>query len=93
MDEVNVETVDVRLELIELVEPPLLRAPVERVAPVGDELLEIRQIRSVVPAGSVEAVRGPERGDEGRAVRGSAVAAATLSAIITTTSEVAALRM
>jgi hypothetical protein len=57
MDEVNVETVDVRLELIELVEPTLLRAPVERVAPVGDELLEIRQVRSVVPTRSDDGIR------------------------------------
>ena len=41
--------VDVGRELIELIEPPLGSAPVERLAPVGDELLEIRQVRAVIP--------------------------------------------
>ena len=61
VDEVNVETVDVRLELIELIEPPLLRPPVERGAPVGDELLEVRQVRAVIPARAVDAIREPGR--------------------------------
>jgi len=44
VDEMNVETVDVRGELLELVQPTLLLAPVEPVTPVGDELLQIPRL-------------------------------------------------
>jgi hypothetical protein len=47
----DIEAVDARFELLELVQAALLRAPVEPLAPVGDELLEILQVRAVVPAG------------------------------------------
>ena len=49
MDEVNIETVDRRRELVELIESPLGRAPVELLLPVRDELFEVREVRSVVP--------------------------------------------
>ena len=45
MDEVNVDTVDVRRELLELVQPTFLLAPVEPVAPVGDERAPARTER------------------------------------------------
>src|SRR5881628_3259875 len=49
VDEMNVEPVDVGLELIQLVEPPLLGAPIEFLAPVSDELFEVPEIGAVVP--------------------------------------------
>ena len=49
MDEVNIETVDRRRELVELIESPLGRAPVELLLPVRDELFEVREVRSVIP--------------------------------------------
>src|SRR4030095_1755652 len=36
-------------ELVELIESPLGRAPVELLLPVRDELFEVREVRSVVP--------------------------------------------
>lgn len=50
MDEMNLQSVDARREVVELVQLPLLRAPVELVAPVGDQLLEVRDIGAVGPA-------------------------------------------
>src|ERR1700730_15255932 len=49
MNEVNVEPVEVRLELVELIQPPLLRPPVVPVAPVRNQFLEVGEVRSVVP--------------------------------------------
>ena len=49
MDEVDVEPVDVRRELIELIETTFRGAPVVAVAPIGHELFQIREVRAVVP--------------------------------------------
>ena len=49
VNEMNVEAVDAGRELVELVETLLGGSPVELLAPVGDELLEIRQVRAVIP--------------------------------------------
>ncbi len=49
MDEMNVEPIDVRLELLEFVQPPLLRAPVVLVAPVGHQALQVFEVGAVVP--------------------------------------------
>ena len=49
MDEVDVEPVDVRRELIELVEAPFRGAPVVTVVPVSDELFQVSEVRAVVP--------------------------------------------
>src|SRR6267142_4692943 len=50
MDEVNVDAVDVRLELIERVQALLLSPPVVFVPPIVDEALEVGQVRAVVPS-------------------------------------------
>src|SRR5262249_40160752 len=49
MDEMDIDTVDIGLELVECVQPLLLNSPVVFVAPIFDETLEIYQIRAVVP--------------------------------------------
>jgi hypothetical protein len=59
MNEVNVEAVDVGLELREPVETPLLRAPVEAVAPVGNQFLEVARVHPVVPTHAGKFVRKP----------------------------------
>src|SRR5262245_19131685 len=59
MNEVNVEAVDVGLELREPVEAALLRAPVEAVAPVGNQFFEVAGVNSVVPAHAGQFVRKP----------------------------------
>ena len=51
MDEMDVQPVDGRHELVELVQSSFLGPPIELVAPVVDELLQIRQIGAVVPPG------------------------------------------
>src|SRR5262245_14008606 len=51
MDEMNVEPVDVRFELGQLIEPAFLFSPVEGIAPVCDQLFQITEVRSVIPAG------------------------------------------
>ena len=56
MNEMDVEAADVRLELAEAVQPPLLRAPVVAVAPVGHQRLDVIEVRPVVPAGVGEFV-------------------------------------
>jgi len=56
VDEVDLDAVDRRLELVELVQFAFLRAPVVLIAPIRDQLLEVRGIRPVVPVGIVEAV-------------------------------------
>src|SRR6476659_3142520 len=62
MDEVNFETVDGGLVVIEFVQLPLLGTPVEAVAPVGDERLEIREVGAVVPAGCWNFIRKARAG-------------------------------
>src|SRR5689334_25362380 len=57
MNEVNVESIDSGFELTELIEPAFLGTPIEPVAPVLDEGLQIPEIHAVVPAGTVELVR------------------------------------
>ena len=59
VDEVDVEIADDGLELVERVEPLLLLAPVELVAPVGDELGDVVELGSVVPPGAVELIGQP----------------------------------
>src|SRR5438477_3174807 len=50
MDKVNLQPVDVRGEVVEPVQLPFLRAPVETLAPVADQVLEIRDVGAVGPA-------------------------------------------
>ena len=57
MDEVNVEAVDVRLELVEAVELPLLFAPVVIVPPVRHQLAHVGQVGAVRPVRAFELVR------------------------------------
>ena len=56
VDEMNAQAVDVRLELVEAIELALLSTPVELVLPVVAELLQIAELRSIVPAGAFELV-------------------------------------
>ena len=49
MDEVTVDPVDVRRELVELIELLFSRAPVELLMPVRGQFPEIREVRPVVP--------------------------------------------
>ena len=57
VDEVDLEPVDVRRVLRQLIEAPLLGPPVEAGLPVGDELFQVRQVRAVVPPRSGDLVR------------------------------------
>src|SRR5262249_58142991 len=57
MNEVNVEAINLRLELTELIESAFLCAPLEPIAPVLDEALQISEIHAVVPAGAIGLVR------------------------------------
>ena len=50
VDEVDVQTVDRREELIELVQRRFLGAPVEFITPVDEQLVQIGALRAVVPA-------------------------------------------
>ena len=61
VDEVDVEAVDVRRELVETVQPRFLRPPVEAVAPVLDQLPQIGQAGAVVPVGILQLVRKADR--------------------------------
>ena len=54
MNEVYGDPIDGRLELLELVEAPFLRPPVEFTPPVRDEILEIRGVGAVGPARPIE---------------------------------------
>ena len=58
-----VEPSMVGLELIEFVQLALLCAPVEPVAPVGDERLQIGEVGAVVPAGSGNLIRKAGAGE------------------------------
>ena len=49
VDEVDVEPIDHGLILIQRVEAPLRRPPVELVAPVGDQVGHVAELRPVVP--------------------------------------------
>ena len=55
--EVDVEAVDAGLELLELVEPALLRPPVELVAPVLDELPQVGLVHPEPPSDSLRLIR------------------------------------
>ena len=63
MDEVNVDAVDIRLEVIELVQLLLVRSPVVMVTPIVDEALEIGEVRAVVPpdVGELVGKAGPRQ--------------------------------
>ncbi len=56
VDEVHGDAVDRRRELRKLVEPPLLRAPVEAGPPVRHQRLEVGQIGAGLPAGALDLV-------------------------------------
>src|SRR5262249_31157966 len=58
MDEVHVDTVQGHRELAERVQLGLLGPPIVVVTPVVDQLLEIRQVRTVLPA-SIRNLVGP----------------------------------
>jgi hypothetical protein len=62
VDEVDVEIPDPGLELIELVETPLLFAPIEVVLPVRDELAHVAHGGAVVPARIFYLVGEPRSG-------------------------------
>ena len=49
VQEVNIDIVQRHLELRERIEPRLLHPPVERGAPILDQLAQIRDIRAVGP--------------------------------------------
>jgi hypothetical protein len=57
VDEVDALAVDDGAELIEGVEPRLLGAPVEGVAPVGDQLPRVGEVGPELPAGAGDLVR------------------------------------
>ena len=57
MNEVDVEAVDVRLELLESIEASFLLAPVKLVAPIRQELFQIREVGPVVPARAFDLIR------------------------------------
>ena len=59
MDEVDAQPVDPRAVVGKAVEDPLLRRPVELVAPVGTEVAEVVKVGPVFPAGAFEGVREP----------------------------------
>jgi hypothetical protein len=50
MDEMNVEAVEVRLELIETVQFALMLSPVVTGSPVFDQLFEISEISAIIPS-------------------------------------------
>src|SRR5256885_6632449 len=50
MDEVNVNPVDIRLELIERVQALLLGSPVVLFTPIFDKALQVSQVGAVVPS-------------------------------------------
>src|SRR5713226_8954426 len=49
MDEVNIDPVDIRLELVERVQAILLSPPVVLLTPIFNDALEVCQVRAVVP--------------------------------------------
>ena len=62
MDEVHRQTVDRRRELFQLVEAPLLCAPVEAVAPVRDQLAQVADVGAVRPAVALQRLGNPRVG-------------------------------
>src|SRR3974390_3410774 len=63
MNEVDVDPVDVGLELLELIESPLLCAPIVLVAPVSDDLLQVGKVGAVGPTGAIELVGEARTGE------------------------------
>ena len=63
MDEVDRLAIDRGAEVRELVQPRLLRSPVERVAPVLHQLAHVVHWDPVLPAGAVDLI-GPARAGE-----------------------------
>src|SRR5262249_46615332 len=53
MNEVDVDSIELRLELRELVQAAFLRAPIKSIAPVLDEASQISETHAVVPASSL----------------------------------------
>ncbi len=62
MDEVHVQAVDPGHEVRERVETPLLLTPIELVAPIRHQLLEVLDIGAVIPPDAFELVRKPGPG-------------------------------
>jgi hypothetical protein len=58
-DDVDVQALDLRPELAELIEPPFLGAPVEIGRPVRDQVLHVAEIGAVIPARILDLVRPP----------------------------------
>ena len=56
VDEVDAEPADAGAELREAVERRLVRAPVVAIAPVGDQLAQVGEVRPVGPAGAGDLV-------------------------------------
>lgn len=50
MDEVHLDAIELRVEVIEAVQPALVRPPVEPVGPVGEQLLHIVKVGALLPA-------------------------------------------
>ena len=59
VDEVDVESVDGGLEMVERVEPSFLVPPVEPRVPVLDQLAEVGQVGAIVPPDALELVGEP----------------------------------
>ena len=62
VDEVDVQPLDVRLEVVEAVQQPLLAPPVEFVPPVGEQLLQVLAVGAVVPRRAGQVVGEPRPG-------------------------------
>ena len=58
MHEMHGQAVDRGRELFELVEPPLLRAPVEPLPPVADQPTQVTDVGSMRPPSRLAAARG-----------------------------------
>ena len=58
MNEVDAEAIDVSAKLRKVIEPCLLRSPVEVILPVRHQGLEILQVRTIIPAGPLNLI-GP----------------------------------
>lgn len=63
VNEVDVQAADRGEELRQLVEPALVRPPVEACAPVLDQLLEVLELGPLVPAAARRGVRPPGAGE------------------------------
>jgi hypothetical protein len=49
MHEMDPDAVDVGAKVVEGIQPVLLRAPAETVRPVSEEILQVQQIRALLP--------------------------------------------